>query len=108
MVGLLPPLCATTVIEPWERERVPRVLETIRERLERMPDIRNSIHPTGAGHLGYAQRGIAALVNQDRLRRILTRMLDENEFLGSYGIRAISRYHNDHPYVVHVQARNTG
>ncbi len=99
MVGLLP-LCATTVIEPWQRERVPRVTKILRERLQRMPELRDSIHPTGPGHLGYAERGIAALVNPDRLRRILTRMLDENEFLSPYGIRALSRYHADHPYVV--------
>jgi hypothetical protein len=101
MVGLLP-LCATTVIEPWQRERVPKVMKTMAERLRRMPDIRNSIHPTGVGHLGYAERGIAALVNPDRLRRILSRMLDENEFLSPYGIRALSRYHAEHPYVVQV------
>ncbi len=41
-----------------------------------------NIHPTGPGHLGYAERGIAAIVNPDRLRRILSHMLDENEFLG--------------------------
>src|SRR5262249_15292240 len=43
-----------------------------------------------------------ALVNEDRLRRILSRMLDENEFLSPYGIRALSRYHADHPYVFDV------
>jgi len=101
MVGLLP-LCATTVIEPWQRERVPRVTQTMRERLERMPELRESIHPTGVGHFGYGERGIAALVNPGRLRRILGRMLDENEFLSSYGIRALSRYHADHPYVFNV------
>jgi len=104
MVGLLP-LCATTVIEPWQAERVPRVREMLRERLERMPELRNSIHATGHGHLGYAGRGIAALVNEDRLRRILTRMLDENEFLSPYGIRALSRYHDQHPFVVHVEGQ---
>ena len=98
MVGLLP-ICATTVIEPWQRERVPMVAEVLRDRLRRMPELRESIHPTGAGHLGYADRGIIALVNPERLRRILTRMLDENEFLSPYGIRALSRYHADHPYV---------
>jgi hypothetical protein len=104
MVGLLP-LCATTVIEPWQAERVPRVTEMLRERLERMPELRNSIHATGPGHFGYAGRGIAALVNEDRLRRILTRMLDENEFLSPYGIRALSRYHDQHPFVVHVEGQ---
>ena len=49
-----------------------------------------------------AERGIAAVVNPERLRRILTRMLDEQEFLSPYGIRALSRYHADHPYVVNV------
>src|SRR5450631_570080 len=49
MVGLLP-LCATTVIEPWQRERVPRVMKTIRERLQRMPELAESIHATGPGH----------------------------------------------------------
>ncbi len=104
MVGLLP-LCATTVIEPWQRERVPRVTELLRERLQRMPELRNSIHATGPGHMGYAERGIAALVNEDRLRRILTRMLDENEFLSPYGIRALSRYHDEHPFIVHVEGQ---
>jgi hypothetical protein len=67
-----------------------------------MPDLRDSIHPTGPGHLGYGERGIAALVNPVRLRRILARMLDENEFLSPYGIRALSRYHAEHPYVFNV------
>jgi len=104
MVGLLP-LCATTVIEPWQRERVPKVSKTLGERLRRMPELANSIHPTGPAHLGYAQRGIAALVKPERLRRILSRMLDESEFLGSYGVRALSRYHNEHPYVIQTQGQ---
>ncbi len=104
MVGLLP-LCATTVIEPFQRESVPRVTKTMRERLELMPELRDSIHPTGVGHLGYAERGIAALVNPQRLRRILARMLDEDEFLSPYGIRALSRYHAEHPYIFNVNGQ---
>jgi len=104
MVGLLP-LCATTVIEPWQRERVPRVAEVVFERMRRMPELRESLHATGPGHYGYGERGIAALVNENRLRRILTRMLDENEFLSPYGIRALSRYHNEHPYIVQVEGQ---
>src|SRR5208283_4215999 len=104
MVGLLP-LCATTVIEPWQRERCSRVGKTLLERIQRMPELLQSIHVTGPGHFGYGDRGIAALVNEDKLRRILTRMLDENEFLSPYGIRALSRYHQDHPFIVNVEGQ---
>jgi len=104
MVGLLP-LCATTVVEPWQRERVPRTLEVVFERLRRMPELRDSIHATGPGHFGYSERSVIAVVNESRLRRILTRMLDENEFLSPYGIRALSRYHEEHPYIVNVEGK---
>ena len=104
MVGLLP-LAATTVIDPWQRDRAPRVMKILQDRYQRMPDLRGSIHATGIDHSGYAGRGIAALVNEERLRRILGRMLDENEFLSPYGIRALSRYHKDHPFVVNVRGQ---
>jgi hypothetical protein len=97
MVGLLP-LCAVTVVEKWQRERVTKLTDHMFARLRRMPELAETIHATGHGHYGYAERGILALVNEDRLRRILSRMLDENEFLSPYGIRALSRYHADHPY----------
>ena len=104
MVGLLP-LCATTVIEKWQRERVPRAMAQIWERLRRMPELLETIHPTGPGHFGVADRGIMALVNPERLRRILTKMLDENEFLSPYGIRSLSKFHEQHPYVFHVRGQ---
>jgi Glycosyl hydrolase family 63 C-terminal domain len=104
MVGLLP-ICATTVVEKWQRERIPRLTANWYERYRRMPELRETIHATGPGHLGVAERGILALVNETRLRRILSRMLDENEFLSPYGIRALSRYHADHPYVFSVQGQ---
>jgi hypothetical protein len=104
MVGLLP-LCATTVMEKWQRERVPKVMGYIQERLRRIPELSTTIHPTGQGHLGVAERGVLALVNPERLRRILTKMLDENEFLGPHGIRAISKFHEQHPFVFHVNGQ---
>jgi len=104
MVGLLP-LCAATVIEKEQRERVPRALTLLRERLRRMPELLDSIHPTGPGHLGVAERGILALVNPERLRRILSRMLDENEFLSPYGIRSLSKFHEQHPYILQIHGQ---
>lgn len=101
MVGLLP-LCATTAIEEWQRQQVPHVLERLRTRVQHMPGLLESIHAVGPGHFGVANRTILGLVNQQRLRRILTRMLDENEFLSPYGIRALSRYHLEHPYIFKV------
>ena len=104
MVGLLP-LCATTVIEKWQRERVPQAMAQITERLLRIPELFETIHPTGPGHFGVAEHGIGALVTPERLRRILTKMLDENEFLGTYGIRSLSKFHQQHPYVFQVNGQ---
>jgi hypothetical protein len=104
MVGLLP-LCATTVIEQWQRESLPKLTAAITERWRRMPELLKSIHPTGPGHFGVAERGILALVNPERLRRILTKMLDENEFLSPYGIRALSKFHEQHPFIFHVDGQ---
>ncbi len=104
LVGLLP-LCATSIIEKEQRERIPNAMITIMENQRRMPELMKSIHVTGKGNFGVNERGILALVNQDKLRRILSRMLDENEFLGPHGIRSISKFHEKHPYVLHVEGQ---
>ena len=104
LVGLLP-LCATTVMEPWQRDHIPEAMSELRERMRRIPELSHAMHPTGSGHYGVNERGILAMVTPDRLRRILTRMLDEDEFLGPYGIRSISKFHEQHPYVFHVQGQ---
>jgi hypothetical protein len=101
MVGLLP-LCATTVIEEWQRQQVPGTMASLRALVKRSPELMQNIHATGEGHRGAEDRGILALVNEEKLRRILSRTLDEKEFLSPYGIRALSRYHLEHPYVFHV------
>jgi len=95
-------LCATTVVEAWQRERIPRVMVRNHELTRRMPELTETMHPTGPGHFGVADRGIFAMVNPERLRRILSKMLDENEFLGPYGIRSLSKFHEQNPYIFHT------
>ena len=71
-------------------------------RSRQMPELMKSMHPTGPGHFGVNERGIIALINPERLRRILSKMLDENEFLGPYGLRALSKFHERNPYIFNV------
>src|SRR6185503_947669 len=101
LVGLLP-MCATTIVEPWQRLRVPKVEAHFRERVRRVPALLQGIHPTGEGARGWGGRGILAVVDQHRLRRILTKLVDEREFLSPFGIRALSQFHKRHPYVFRV------
>jgi hypothetical protein len=104
MVGLLP-FCAATVIEPWQREHIPRAIAGLMERLRRMPELASTMHPVGPEHYGVDGRGLFAVLNPVRLRRVLSKMLDENEFLGPYGIRSISKFHEKHPYVLDVHGQ---
>src|SRR4029450_5911331 len=68
--------------------------------LRNRPDLRDHfVRQRGAD--GKSRR-LLSLVSGDRLRRVLRYMLDEREFLSPYGIRALSRFHKDHPYVVRV------
>ena len=104
LVGLLP-LCATSIIEKEQRESVPVAMANIVERQRRMPELWESIHPTGPGNLGVNERGILALVRPEQLKRILEKMLDENEFLGPHGIRSISKFHEKNPFVMFVNGQ---
>ena len=104
LVGLLP-LCAVTVIEPWQRDRIPGALKSLVERLRRIPELGKSMHPVGSEHFGVNGRSLLGVLNAERLRRVLTRMLDENEFFGPHGIRSISKFHEQHPYVFWAQGQ---
>ena len=57
--------------------------------------------PTEAGFIGYKDRRLMSILNKQKLERVLGYMLDENE-LGPHGIRSLSRYHLEHPFVFHV------
>jgi hypothetical protein len=99
MVGLLP-LCAATVFEGELMRHDPLNEAHLVRFLNARSELRGFIHdPMKKGHSG---RRLAAVMNETKLRRVLSKMLDESEFLGPHGIRSLSRYHADHPYVVQV------
>jgi hypothetical protein len=99
MVGLLP-LCATTVFEPSLLGKYPEVVERLHWFLAARPELCAAIHDPRK--TGVAGRRLASILDETRLRKVLAKMLDEKEFLSHYGIRSLSRYHAEHPYVVHA------
>jgi hypothetical protein len=97
MVGLLP-LCATTTFEPGVLVKYPELAERLQRFLDARPELYAAIHDPRKE--GVAGRRLASILDETKLRRVLAKMLDENEFLSPYGLRSLSRYHADHPYVV--------
>jgi hypothetical protein len=96
LVGLLP-LCAVTVFEGEVVGKYPELGEHLRRFLVARPELTTFIHdPVKVGCGG---RRLTSVLNETKLRRVLAKMLDENEFLSAHGIRALSRYHAGHPYV---------
>ncbi len=93
-VGLIP-LAAVTVLRPEVLGR----LGDFRRRMEWYTHHQPGVNEV-VGHMhrpGHADRRLLSIVDPPRLRRILERMLDETEFLSPHGLRAVSRYHRDHP-----------
>jgi hypothetical protein len=95
VVGLLP-LCAVSVYRPEVLTKLPRFMERAMWYQKNRPDLMANLSPPREGVDG---RRMLSLLTDEKLRRVLARMLDPNEFLGDHGIRSLSRYHLEHPYI---------
>ena len=102
MVGLLP-LCAATVIDSDALKRVPSLRLRTQAFIKRNPELCANIAPLDK--LGVDDRILLSIFNEDKLRRVLTKLLDEKEFLSPYGIRALSRHHEQQPYAFDVHGQ---
>jgi hypothetical protein len=102
LVGLLS-LCATTVLLPETFRDLPRVVERVRRYITRNRHLATTI--ADPQKPGVGNRRLLALLNEDKLRRVLKVMLDEREFLSPFGIRSLSRRHAEHPFLYHHEGQ---
>ncbi len=103
LVGIIP-LFAATTIEPAQLERLPDFRKHLEWFLAHRPELARLI--SRWSDAGAQERRLVALLRGHRMKRVLQRVLDPNEFLSAYGIRALSKYHASHPYELHVGGMN--
>ena len=102
MVGLVP-LFAVTTLGPQTMASLPEFTRRAEWFTKQRPEAMGVIqHMSAEGHAGWR---LLAIVSPDRLRRILARVLDPERFLSPFGVRALSRWHRDHPLEVEVGGR---
>jgi hypothetical protein len=99
IVGLLP-LCAVTVYREEVVTKLPRFVERVQWINQNRPELLMGIN--WPGRQGVRGRFMLSLLNDEKIRRVLQRMLDPSEFLSDHGVRSLSKYHQDHPYVFYV------
>jgi hypothetical protein len=99
IVGLLP-LLAVETLQPQLLERVPDFKRRLEWFLDNRPELCRTIARVDAG--GMHERRLLALLDGERLHRVLRVLLDEAEFLSAHGVRSLSKYHLAHPLVVRV------
>lgn len=99
MVGLIP-LFAVETLESDIVDKLPGFKRRMQWFIENRPELSEHLETQTVEDNRVLR--FLSLVNRDRLRQVLRYMLDEQEFLSSYGIRALSRFHDDHPYILSV------
>ncbi|MBD5605219.1 MAG: glucosidase [Candidatus Eremiobacteraeota bacterium] len=100
IVGLLPMLAVET-LQPQLLERLPDFKRRFDWFVANRPELKRNVASLSTGGLG--ERRLLALLDAERLQRLLRLMLDETEFLSAYGIRSLSKYHEAHPLSIHIQ-----
>jgi Glycosyl hydrolase family 63 C-terminal domain len=96
LVGLIP-LFAVQTLDPELLEQLPEFKNRMQWFITHHPELTHNVACMET--CGMEARRLLAICYRDKLQRILTKMLDEREFLGEYGIRALSKFHKDHPYI---------
>lgn len=99
MVGLIP-LFAVEVLDQELFDSMPEFTARLQWFLQYRPDLANLI--SRWNEKGKGERHLLSLLRGHRMKRLLKRMLDENEFLSTYGVRALSKYHELHPYTLNM------
>jgi hypothetical protein len=99
MVGLIP-LFAVETLDSELLDRMPSFKRRMEWFIDNRPDLTSNLACMRTS--GENERRLFAIADADKLRRILAYMLDENEFLSPYGIRALSRHHSEHPYMLNL------
>jgi hypothetical protein len=99
MVGLIP-LFAVETLEPELLDKLPGFKRRLEWFIENRPDLTENVACMRTP--GRGERRLLSIANREQLRSILRYMLDENEFLSPYGIRAVSRFHRENPYKLRV------
>jgi hypothetical protein len=97
MVGLIP-LFAVETLEPEMLDRLPEFKQRLTWYLDNRPDLAQQV--SRWQEPGRGERRLLSLLRGHRMKRLLRRMLDESEFLSPHGVRALSRYHAEHPYTL--------
>ena len=104
MVGLIP-LFAVETFEPEDLERLPSFRKRMQWFMAHNPDFSDHVDMSQSTPKG--ARLLLTIANRNKLERIYKYLFDENEFLSPHGIRALSKFHKDHPFTLHVGARES-
>jgi hypothetical protein len=104
MVGLIP-LFAVETLEPEMLEKLPGFVRRMQWFLDNSPGVPEHIEMTQRSPHGV--RRLLSLVNRKQLLSVLHYMLDESEFLSPFGIRALSKFHREHPYLLQVNGQES-